>query len=170
MTALVLNERNIDLVNSLRNAAMKASADFNAVKFFADFEYARACLARFATSGVPELAALAGRASENLFRQPAAERPQVALPEPVRAQAPAAAPIVEVIAPTSNRYTPAKELMNGLAVDAAGLRSMLFVLQLERASCTADLIALLPRFQKLLSRSIGEMAAGVMVEQVRRVL
>ena len=64
----VLSERNIVLVNSLRNAALKSSSDFNAVKFFADLSYAKECLVRFERSEVPELAALAVRAKESLFR------------------------------------------------------------------------------------------------------
>ena len=168
MTAIVLNEHNINLVNSLRNAAMKSSADFNVVKFFAEFEYASARLALFATSGVPELATLAGRVAENLFRQPVERLQPAAQQAPARAQA---EPLfVKPLVPSPSRYISAKELMNGLAVDAAGFRSLLFVLQLENTSCTADLVALLPRFQKLLAARVGATAATAVVDQVSRVL
>jgi hypothetical protein len=163
---VVLNERNIVLVNSLRNAALKSSTDFNTLKFFADFEYARASLSRFVMSGVPELAALAAGARDSLFDPASAAAPDVS-------RAPAKEPKPAATAPrltSPQRYIAAKELMNGLAVDAVGLRSVFFVLQLERTSVAADLEALMPRFHKLIAKSIGDAVASLMVAQVRKVL
>jgi hypothetical protein len=71
---------------------------------------------------------------------------------------------------SSMRYAAAKELMNGLVVDAVGLRSLLFVLSLEKTSSLADLAALLPRFEKLVSKSVGPVAARTMTAQMRKVL
>jgi hypothetical protein len=165
---LELSDRNIAVVNSLRSAAQKASIDFNIVKFFADVDYAQSSLARFASSGNSALAALADKASDSLLR-PALPMPRfdVTLPlgppgtQPTRSPAPASSAL---------RYTAAKELMNGLAVDAAGLRSVLFVLQLERTTTLADLAALLPRFEKLVGKRVGPVAAQAMAAQMRNVL
>jgi hypothetical protein len=153
------------LVNSLRNAALKSSADFNAVRFFADLDYARHSLARFAASGIPELVSLASRASESLFRtapQPAAKTVERLTPSAGAAQSHR---LTE-----SQRFVAAKELMNGLVVDAAGFRSVLFVLKLERASTCADLANLIPKFQDVLARSVGQVAAVAMTNQVRALL
>lgn len=156
---LVLSDHNITVVNALRSAAQKASMDFNVVKFFADVGYAEASLIRFATSGHVDLAALAAKASDSLSR---AALPPGAAPAPAAMQQAPASP--------AQRYTAAKELMNGLAVDAAGLRSVLFVLQLERSATLADLAALLPRFETLVSKRVGAFAAQAMVAQMRNVL
>jgi hypothetical protein len=156
---VVLNERNIVLVNSLRNAALKSSTDFNTLKFFADVEYAQASLSRFAMSGVPELAALAAGARDSLFAPATAA--------PAEEKKPAAT-TVRLSSP--QRYIAAKELMNGLVVDAVGLRSVFFVLQLERTCVAADLEALMPRFHKLIAKRVGDVVASAMVAQVRRVI
>lgn len=176
-TALVLNTRTIDLVNSLRNEAAKSKAEFNVLRFFAEPDYASTCLRQLTDSGMPRLASLAREAAATLFSPPtlggddAAISPGIASAQ--RAGRPAAptAVFVEELAPSAaRRYTPAKELMNSLAVDAAGLRSVLFVLQLERTSTVNDLQGLLPRFEKLLAKSVGSIAASAMTEQVRQVL
>lgn len=165
---VVLNERNIVLVNSLRNAALKSSTDFNTLKFFADFEYAKASLARFALSGVPELVALAARARDSLLDPASAAVPAPdAAPAPTREPKPAPT----AVRPSSpQRYTAAKTLMNGLVVDAVGLRSVFFVLQLERTCVAADLEALMPRFHKLIAKGVGDAVASIMVAQVRKVI
>jgi hypothetical protein len=163
---VVLNERNIVLVNSLRNAALKSSTDFNTLKFFADFEYAKASLSRFAKSGVPELANLAAKARDNLFEPASAAAPGAAR-TPAEEPKPAA-PAVRLSPP--QRYLAAKELMNGMVVDAVGLRSVFFVLQLECTAVAADLEALMPRFHKLIAKSVGDAVASIMVGQVRKVI
>ena len=164
----VLSERNIVLVNSLRNAALKSSSDFNAVKFFADFKYAKECLLRFERSEVPELAALAVRAKESLFRPAPPARPAASVEI---APMPAAQPANEPAAMTAGeRFTATKELMNGLVVDAVGLRSFFFVLKLERCDNAADLKHLLPAFHKLLAKGMGAYAADMVMAQVRRTL
>lgn len=166
----VLSERNIVLVNSLRNAALKSSSDFNAVKFFADLSYAKECLVRFERSEVPELAALAVRAKESLFR--VAPHPAVLPVAPLGvAPLPAALPANEPAAmAVGERFTATKELMNGLVVDAVGLRSFFFVLKLERCASTEDLKDLLPAFHKLLAKGMGGYAADMVMAQVRRTL
>jgi hypothetical protein len=165
---LALSDNNISLVNALRNVARKASIDFNIVKFFADVDYAKSSLARFASSGNSELAALASQATDSLF-QPDAPTQRVE-PAPTL-DAKAALPAVKVAEPMSTtRYVAAKELMNGLVVDAAGFRSLLFVLQLEQSASTADLVALLPRFERLVSKTVGPVAAQAMTLQIRQVL
>lgn len=173
----VLTEHNIVLVNSLRNVALKSSADFNAVKFFADFNYAKDCLSRFEHSGIPELSALARKAADALFGPPA-PRPAVAPPQhQLQAEAPllnhpeeAAAPLGAPAKPLSDfqRFMAAKELVNSLVVDAVGLRSFFFVLQLERCNTGADLAALMPKFQQLLAKGMGAFAADAVVAQVKR--
>jgi hypothetical protein len=153
---VVLNQRNMIVVNSLRHAALKASTEFNSARFFSDGEYAKASLSRLSMSRIPELAALAKGARESLFASSA-----VAPIDTSKAASVAPAPSLP------QRYVAAKELMNGMAVDAAGLRSALFVLTLERTSVAADLEALLPRFHKLIARGVGDAAASILVSQVR---
>lgn len=167
--AVVLSTQNIDLVNSLRNEAAKSKAEFNVVRFFAEPEYAATCLRQLAESGMPRLAMLAREASDTLFgASPTTATGRNTTPPGGGAGTSA---FVEELAPSApRRYTPAKELMNGMAVDAAGLRSVLFVLQLERTSTVEDLRALLPRFEKLLSKTVGPIAASAMVGQVRQLL
>jgi hypothetical protein len=165
---LALSDHNISLVNALRNVARRASFDFNVVKFFADDTYAKASLVRFQNSGHSELAALADQAGDSLL--PAVE------PAPIAGNLASTMAARQVLPPkpaqraSSMRYAAAKELMNGLVVDAVGLRSLLFVLSLEKTSSLADLAALLPRFEKLVSKSVGPVAAGTMTAQMRKVL
>jgi hypothetical protein len=165
---LALSDHNISLVNSLRNVAQRASFDFNIVKFFADDDYAKSSLVRFKTSGNSELAALADKAVSSLLQPAVHTRHAEVLPTAAATEvrlAPKAAPAASTV-----RYAAAKELMNGLVVDAAGLRSLLFVLSLESSSSLADLVALLPRFEKLVSKSVGPVAAQAMTAQIRKVL
>lgn len=173
----VLTEYNIVLVNSLRNVALKSSADFNAVKFFADLGYAKDCLSRFEHSGIPELSALARKATDALFGPPA---PRAAVVPPQRSvhadvrqpnhPEEAAAPLAAEFKPLTDfqRFMAAKELMNSLVVDAVGLRSFFFVLKLERCNAGPDLAALMPQFQRHLSKGMGAFAADAVVAQVRR--
>jgi hypothetical protein len=49
-------------------------------------------------------------------------------------------------------------------------RSVFFVLQLERTAVAADLEALMPRFHKLIAKSVGDTTASAMVAQVRKAL
>jgi hypothetical protein len=164
-----LSDHNISLVNTLRNVARRASFDFNVVKFFADDTYAQASLVRFKDSGHSELAALADQAGDSLL--PAIEQAPAAQAMPtvaVAARQPPPRPTAQ--AASTTRYAAAKELMNGLVVDAVGLRSLLFVLSLENTSSVAELAALLPRFEKLVSQSVGPVVARAMTVQMRRVL
>lgn len=159
--ALSLSERNIVLVNSLRNTARKRAIDFNFVKFFADSEYATTCLAKFENSDDAELSTLASMTNESLFQSfdsdPAGFDPF----EPEEAPRP--------LSP-QRRATAAKELMNGLVVDAVGLRSFLFVLKLERIQAAEDLLPLLPQFERLLTQKAGPIAARHVTQQVRSML
>jgi hypothetical protein len=162
---VALSDRNIALVNSLRRGAQKASIDFNVVKFFADLDYAKTSLARFAGSGNSALVALADEASDSMFEHTV----QAVVAEALPAVAPStAARTARSVDPV--RYAAAKELMNGLAVDAVGLRSVFFVLKLESTASLADLAALLPSFEKLVSKSVGPVAAQAMAMQIRKVL
>jgi hypothetical protein len=163
---IAINQRNMVVVTAVRNAALKVSAEFNTVRFFSDVDYARASLMRLSMSGVPELAALAAGARDSLFAPVSAVAPAGA-----RAPADEANPAAIAVGPSSpQRYMAAKALMNVMVVDAAGLRSALFVLSLERTSVAADLEALLPRFHKLIARNVGDAAASVLVTQVRNAL
>jgi hypothetical protein len=162
----LLNDQTISVVNSLRNMAVKAKVDFNAVRFFADAGYARHCIAACERSSRPELAALAGRASQALFgatavtgtREPASQ--PVALPSQGEW---AAEPQVE-------KFIAARTLMNNLAVDSSGLMSLAYVLRLERAASTSDLLALMPPLQKMVARRLGASAAQALMAQVSHVL
>lgn len=165
---LALSDQNISLVNALRNVAQRASFDFNVVKFFADDTYAKASLVRFQNSGHSELAALADQAGDSLL--PAIEPTPIAEVLPSVAATRKVAPPKPAQLTSTTRYAAAKELMNGLVVDAVGLRSLLFVLSLEKTSSVADLAALLPRFEKLVGKSVGPVAARAMTAQMRRVL
>jgi hypothetical protein len=165
---LVLSDRNIALVNSLRQGALKASIDFNVVKFFADVDYAKASLARFVGSGNAALVALADQANDSMFEPVIQARMAEVLPAVAAPAVGAALKAAPSFSPA--RYAAAKELMNGLVVDAAGLRSLLFVLKLESSSSLADLVALLPRFEKLVSKTVGPVAAHAMAAQIRKVL
>jgi hypothetical protein len=163
---VVLNQRNMVVVTALRNAALKASAEFNTVRFFADIDYAKASLSRLSMSGVAELAALAAGARDSLFA-PVSAAESGGMRKP--ADEPNAA-ATAVASSSPQRYIAAKALMNVMVVDAAGLRSVFFVLQLERTSVAADLEALLPRFHKLIARNVGDATASVLVTQVRQAL
>jgi hypothetical protein len=162
---VALSDRNIALVNSLRRGAQKASMDFNVVKFFADLDYAKTSLARFAGSGNSALVALADEASDSMFEPTVQAVVAEALPAVAARSTPKAAQFADPV-----RYAAAKELMNGLVVDAVGLRSLFFVLKLESTSSLADLGALLPSFEKLVSKSVGTVAARAMAMQIRKVL
>ena len=160
--SLALNDYNLVLVNSLRNVALKSSADFNAVKFFADFNYAKACLATFAKSGIPELAALAARANEALFSPSKNHEPLLEIADAKASPLP--------VLRSGQRFTAAKELMNSLVVDAVGLRSVLFMLKLERCMTSTNLIDLMDPFRKLLTKRVGSVVASSMTRQVHQLL
>ena len=160
--SLALNDYNLVLVNSLRNVALKSSADFNAVKFFADLNYAKTCLVTFAKSGIPELAELAARATEALFNP---SKPLGSLPNAMDVEAPSPQALG-----SGRRFTAAKELMNSLVVDAVGLRSVLFVLKLERCMTSTNLIDLMDPFRKLLTKRVGSVVASSMTRQVHQLL
>ncbi len=165
---VALNDSNIALVNSLRRGAQKASIDFNVVKFFADLDYARTSLARLAGSGNSALVALADEASDSMFEPTGPAVLAEALPALAARTTHTTPKTTRSVDPV--RYAAAKELMNGLVVDAVGLRSLFFVLKLERTASLADLGALLPSFEKLVSKSVGAVAARAMAMQIRKVL
>jgi len=159
---LRLNDANLVLVSRLRHAALKSSADFSIASFFDDPVYADACLIAFDGCETPELSSLATQVldarcevwNEDASSEATASPATHAEPRPSSAQ----------------RFTAAKELMNGLAVEAVGVRSFFFVLKLETCSTCAELSELLDAFQKLLAKGRGEVAASVMVQPVRQLL
>ena len=163
---LILNNDNLVLANNLRGAAMRASNEFNIVRFFADTEYAKTSLAKFAGCDVPELSALASSAARILFPGD--------ISVPIKTVAPAqAVPKTSTSAAdlsAGQRFTAAKELMNSLAVDAVGLRSFFFVLKLEKCGSGKELFGLMEGFQKLLGKGTGEVTASAMTVQVRQLL
>jgi hypothetical protein len=163
---LTLNNDSLVLANNLRGAAMRASNEFNIVHFFADLDYAKTCLAKFASSDVPELATLAAAAARTLFPGDASGPAKTA----ATAQSPAETDTGAAGLSAGQRFTAAKELMNGLAVDAVGLRSFFFVLKLEKCGSGKELFGLMDGFQKLLVKGIGETTASAMTVQVRQLL
>jgi hypothetical protein len=154
-----LNHRNLMLVNQLRNQALGASKDFNALRFFADVDYANATLVELSKSSSAELRALVVSARSALFP------PAAALQQP-----PAPAPPAAKDDGAVQRFVTAKEMMNALVVDAAGLRSFFIVLKLERCSTMPDLVALLGDFERVLGRGAGAIIAAQMTQRMRALL
>jgi hypothetical protein len=154
-----LNHRNLMLVNQLRNQALGASKDFNALRFFADIDYANATLIELGKSSSTELRALVVGARSALFPAPAT---------PQQPPAPAAREAKDDSA--VQRFVTAKEMMNALVVDAAGLRSFFIVLKLEKCSAMPDLVALLGDFERVLARGAGAIIAAQMTQRMRALL
>ena len=84
------------------------------------------------------------------------------------AVAPAATP-ASAAAP-GRQFTEAKELMNRLAVEVAGIRATFFVLKLEKCMSRDDLLALLPAFHQVMVRGTGGTIAATMMAQVKGLL
>jgi hypothetical protein len=154
-----LNHRNLMLVNQLRNQALGASKDFNALRFFADIDYANATLIELGKSSCAELRALVADARTALLPTPGAPQRPPAPAQPVAKDDSAV-----------QRFVAAKELMNALVVDAAGLRSFFIVLKLERCSTMPDLVALMGHFERVLARGAGAIIAAQMTQRMRALL
>jgi len=68
------------------------------------------------------------------------------------------------------RFREAKNLMNTTIVDALGIKSFFFTMKLERAGNTADLAGLLDDYEKAIAKAQGAEQAGVLAQQVRRMI
>jgi hypothetical protein len=157
--SLALNDNNLMLVNRLRNQALKASNNFDAIRFFAEDDYAKSTLVELMNSANAELRQLAIGARAALFPAPGEARPVRDLP--IVPAAPAQDPTA------TQRFIAAKELMNSLVVDAAGLRSFFFVLKLEQCNTMGTLGKLMGGFEQTLAKGAGKVIASQVCERVR---
>jgi hypothetical protein len=164
--SIALSNSNLLLINQLRNAGQKASVPVNIVKFFADGQYAQVTLARCKVSVNAELRRLAGQVERSLFGSTARSNadhdatPAATLGDTSQAEALNA----------TERFVATKQFMTAAAADAAGLRSFLFVLKLEKTSSVADLQGLLGDFQKVLAKGVGWTIAQDITTRAARLL
>jgi len=70
----------------------------------------------------------------------------------------------------AERFARAQRLMNDSIVNALGFRALFFTLRLERCATLADLQALLPEYQKALSRGGDSAEVGVLTSRLRALL
>ena len=68
------------------------------------------------------------------------------------------------------RFRAAKAFINETIVDALGVRAFLFTLKLERCSTRADLVALLPDYEKSIRKFRGEAETRLLVERANELL
>ena len=111
-------------------------------------------------------------------QQPAPPRttnPPGAASRPVPQQAASAAGTAPASAPASGNADPqkflkAQKFMNDTIVDALGIRALMFTLKLEKCFTQADLEALLPDYERLLSKSRGDEIASALIARLRDLL
>lgn len=65
------------------------------------------------------------------------------------------------------RFSAAKQFLNDTAVDALGLRAFFFTLKLEKCCTRADLAALLPDYEKVITKGSGAEVARTLKAQAR---
>lgn len=85
---------------------------------------------------------------------------------PAGPPAPAALPTVD----EGERFRSTQKFMNDTAVDLLGFRAFLFTLKLEKCYTRADLLALMPDFNKALTKASGAEVARVLEVRARELL
>ena len=70
----------------------------------------------------------------------------------------------------AERFRIAQKLMNDSVVDALGIRAFFFTLKLEKAATVADLRALLPDFDKAITKGSGDATARILGVRAREIL
>ena len=60
--------------------------------------------------------------------------------------------------------------MNDTIVDTLGIRAFVFTLRLERCATRADLKALLPDYERSVTKKLGQSDATVLIERSRELL
>jgi hypothetical protein len=158
MTALVMNESNIALINNLRNVAAKTSTKIDIMKFFSDDDYARSTIKQLTHSEFLPLSEMARNVYEILFGPN--RRTAVASLSDRR----------EKTLTSIERFAAIKDLMTNLAVDASGFNSFLFILKLEKCDSIDELKALLPKLRKFLLSKRGEPLAAPVIKQMEILL
>ena len=68
------------------------------------------------------------------------------------------------------RFRIAKAFMNDTIVDTLGIRAFVFTLRLERCATRADLKALLPDYERSITKKLGQSDATVLIERSRELL
>jgi hypothetical protein len=79
------------------------------------------------------------------------------------------APVLDVRS-EAERFGEARKLMNDTVVDALGIRAFFFTLKLEKCYTRADLLALLPDYQKAIGKGSGAEVAKVLEQRARDLL
>lgn len=80
------------------------------------------------------------------------------------------APPAPATAEASDRLRMARQYINDTIVDAVGVRAVFFTLKVERCYSADDLEALLPEFERLLSKARGASEAQLSVARARELL
>lgn len=68
------------------------------------------------------------------------------------------------------RFRAGQKFMNDNVVDALGLRAFFFTLKIETCFTAADLLALLPDFNRLITKGSGDAVARVLEARAREIL
>ncbi len=71
---------------------------------------------------------------------------------------------------SSERYSSAKQFMNDTMVDAAGLKSFMFTMKIERSDTMDSLRNLLPEYTRLIEKSASAYEAAVLIKRAKELL
>ena len=82
----------------------------------------------------------------------------------------AKAPSVGPTGTDAERFLRTRQYLNDKVVESLGLRAFFFILKLEKCSTRAELLALLPDFEKAITKASGAEVADVLVARARELL